>query len=392
MNKEQKSEEGKMSKEQQSELVHIAKVVGRILGIPLVLFAIVNSFLEQPLTSLIVSLICAILLSIWSVCFKRSSFTPLIIAWLSLAVVVLMGIIIWPKTMTINGFVTDVNGQPVCNETVKLIDASGKTYEIDTNLEGFYQFSDVPLGRYTIRVLGSEIEGKSTGIFIQEILQNITLPTIVVQVETPTPIPNTSTATNEPDTPTPNPPTLTHTVQPTDTIQPTETKQPTSTEIIASSLNVSLLEDFEQEPPFLVLWDMGEGVYTWRRTTEMPYEGNYSLRVDYSKSDTYQFIGMEIPEGTYHRNFAQFNAVVIWAYGNGDILLKLEDSSGVGKDVQTQKSVDGEWTQLVFNYSLLRTQLNLNDIKNLLFFIAPGDPNATGTIYIDNIGLAYINN
>lgn|GEM_PF-2270918 len=130
-------------------------------------------------------------------------------------------------------------------------------------------------------------------------------------------------------------------------------------------------------------------MYRYRRTTEQAHGGDYSLRVDYRKTGPFQFIGAEIKAGTNRRDFTRYNSVVVWVYGVADILLKLEDSSSIARDVSSQLATNPNgWTMLVYSYSHLAGQLNLRDVKNLMLFIEPGTSDASGTIYLDDIQIA----
>lgn len=220
------------------------EVIGAVLGIPLVLFTIVNSISEQPLIALIVTLITAVLLSIW-LYFRGISFTYIIIAWLSLTVIILLAFVIWPKTMTLEGYVNDTSGNPIAYETVNFFDYTGRIYETKTNQSGFYQFVDVPTGKYKIRVRATEIQGETKGLLVRVVSQSISVdnasptlpttvstgvvtPTIIAVAPTETPIPLTHTPV--PPTDTPVLPTNTPVSIPTNTPKPTDTPQsPTAT-------------------------------------------------------------------------------------------------------------------------------------------------------------------
>ena len=201
----------------QAQLVEIAKAIGAIVGVPLVLFTLVNNFVEQPVVALVAALITAALASVWVVRSRRIAITQVVVAWLALIVVVLAGFVIWliwPKTMTVEGIIRDTAGNPVNNEEIVLFDLSGRRYETKTNAEGYYQFVDVPAGKYKVRARGNEVEGATTGILVRMVQQNLTVAPIVVTVS-PTPTPT--------DTPTPI---MTNTPTPTPTPTPTNTPTP----------------------------------------------------------------------------------------------------------------------------------------------------------------------
>ena len=205
------------SNNHRAQLTEIAKAVGAILGVPLALFAVLNSIIAQPITSLVVALIAAALASVWIVLSRWTSITQIITAWLALAVVVLAGFVIWPRTMTVEGFICDTAGNPVSNEAIRLFDCSGKIYETKTDIEGYYQFTGVPSGKYRVQVRTNEIEGETKGILVRVVQQNLTVSEILATASP------TSVAAVTPDTPTaipilptntPVPPTATPTLEP----------------------------------------------------------------------------------------------------------------------------------------------------------------------------------
>jgi hypothetical protein len=200
-----------------AQLTEMVKAVGAVLGVALALFTVVNSIIAQPITSLVVALVAAALVSAWLVLSHWVSITQVITAWLALAVVVFAGFAIWPRRMTVEGLVYDTARNPVTNEEVLCFDRSGRRYETRTNAEGYYQFIDVPSGKYRLRVRTNEIEGETKGILVRVVQQNLTVSEILVAASP------TSVAAVTPDTPTVTPtPTNTSTSEPpTSTLTPT---------------------------------------------------------------------------------------------------------------------------------------------------------------------------
>jgi uncharacterized protein YraI len=218
-----------------ASLIDMFKAVGTIVALPLALFALTNSIVAQPIIALVVALIIAILASVWVLLSCQTDIQEVIIAWLILIVVVLAGFVIWPKTMIVEGIIRDTVGNPLSNEKVVLFDRSGRRYETKTNVEGRYQFIDVPTGKYRVRVGSTEVEGGTQGFLVHEVQQNITVSEILASsspTSAPT-VPPTSTSTATPtNTPTPTPtPTATsmNTPTPTPTPTATSTNKPTPT-------------------------------------------------------------------------------------------------------------------------------------------------------------------
>jgi hypothetical protein len=191
-----------------SQLIEFFKVIGAVLALPLILFTVFNNIFEQPLISLLVTLIIAILSSVWLVRFQRINFSYIMIAWLSFAVIILLGFVIWPKAMTLEGYVNDSNGNPIARETVKFFDYTGRIYETQTDRSGFYQFVDVPTGKYKIRVRTTEIQGETKGLLVRVVSQSISVDsesalvkptlTVVVTEVSPTQPPQQPESTDTP--------------------------------------------------------------------------------------------------------------------------------------------------------------------------------------------------
>ena len=213
--------------DQKTQLTDMVKAVGAILGVALALFTVVNSIIAQLTTSLVVALIAAALVSAWLVLSRGVSITQVITAWLALAVVILAGFVIWPRTMTVEGVISDTVGNTVRNEQVILFDRSNRRYEIKTDAEGYYQFIDVPSGKYRVQVRTSQVEGETKGILVRVVQQNLTVSEIMPP-ESPTSVaavtPDTPTAIPIPPTNTPAPPTDTPVSEP-----PTDTPVPPTT-------------------------------------------------------------------------------------------------------------------------------------------------------------------
>jgi hypothetical protein len=267
--------------DQQGSPVETAVAIGAIAGVPAVLFTIINNFVEQPTIALVVALITVALASACAVHFSGIGIMEVIVAWLTLIVLVLAGFVIWPRTMTVEGTIHDTAGNPVSNEVVLFFDSSNRRYETRTKTDGYYKFTNVPLGMYRVNVRDSEIEGEAMGVLVRRVHQNMTVPQVSAEASpTPTPVttspptdmplpPATPTPTSEPSTAsptvtpelptptfTPAPPTSTVTLEPpaaTSTplpLTPTATPKPmTPTPVLPNYL-----------APMLTSPDNGSGV------------------------------------------------------------------------------------------------------------------------------------
>jgi formylglycine-generating enzyme required for sulfatase activity len=221
------------SSKRESSVVEIFRAIGAIVAVPTALFGLANSIFSQPIIALVVAMITAVLASIVVVRCGWTGITEVITAWLVLTVIVvivLASFVIWPKTMTVEGIILDEEGNPISNEQVTLFDRSNRRYETKTDTEGYYQFIEVPSGKYRVQVRTSEIEGETKGILVRVVQQNLTVPLILGQVS-PTVILTPTNLVSSIDTPTLEPPTNTPTTEPTDTptsMLPTDTPTPSA--------------------------------------------------------------------------------------------------------------------------------------------------------------------
>jgi len=159
-----------------NQFIEAAKAIGVILGVPLALFTVINNFFQQPLiVSLLVAIITAILLSAWILYSKWASLTSVLIAWLLFFILVMAVVLVWPRTMKIEGHITDAAGNPIGNEVVRLFDYSGRMYETKTDTQGYYHFLDVPIGKYIIQTGDSKLEGEAKGFLVRVVEQNIAI-------------------------------------------------------------------------------------------------------------------------------------------------------------------------------------------------------------------------
>lgn len=199
--------------------------------------------------------------------------------------------------------------------------------------------------------------------------------------ETPSP---SATATNTPTAT----PTETRTPTATETSTPTATETSTSTPTSTSTMTpipCRLLDTFDSGMQ-MNWWTPDSDVFAYFTSSNQTRQGSQSLQINYTKDDTYQFMGAEVPVG--QRDFSWARTVNIYVYGQVPILLKLEDESLVQRDVVTMQATNPSgWTLLSFDITGLRSYLDLRHIKSLFFFPAPGDSSASGTIFFDTISI-----
>lgn len=147
------------------------------------------------------------------------------------------------------------------------------------------------------------------------------------------------------------------------------------------------LEDFEVGGDGLTWWDIDGTVVYNRSDSKDPSHGGFNcMRVAYAKNNLpWSYFAGYIPASNPLRNFTPYTKLVVWVFGTADILVKLSDSSrqeaelGIGHATSS-----GGWTRLVFDYTSA-SSINLSDIENVLFFVAPGSATASGVIFLDDI-------
>ena len=129
---------------------NILKSIGAIAALPLTIFALVKTVVDNPVIMLVVALITAILASVFVITQWKVKIEGVIIAWLILIVIILGFFVIWPTTMTVEGTVRYTTGDPITGEKIVLFDVYGVSHETQTNEIGYYRFEKVPNGQYKV--------------------------------------------------------------------------------------------------------------------------------------------------------------------------------------------------------------------------------------------------
>ena len=169
------------------------------------------------------------------------------------------------------------------------------------------------------------------------------------------------------------------------TSTPTPTGTPSATPSPTSTPRVTVLESFEGELQ-MTWWSPDSDVFSYLPTSERSILGNQSFRIDYNKTDTFQFVAFEVEPD--FRNFSWAQTLRVWIYGNVTILLKLEDDSLSQADVAILRATNSNgWTQLSFNIQSVASRIDLSHVRTAFFFIDPGNTTANGTVYFDSIAL-----
>lgn len=166
-------------------------------------------------------------------------------------------------------------------------------------------------------------------------------------------------------------------------------------DIRLESRNSAPVENFEDgnlwtPDSTLGWWDI-DGTTVYQRSISLdPSLGGFgAMRVNYNKNGLpWSYFGGYLSPSNPRRDFTGHTRVVVWVYGQANVLLKLRDRSLAEADVSTEQATNSNgWTRLEFDYSDISSIVNLSDIENLLFFVEPGNGTASGTIWIDDIVL-----
>jgi hypothetical protein len=341
-----------------TQLVEIAKTVGAILGVPLALFAVTNSVIAQPIISLVVAIVAAIFISVWVILSGWANITQIITAWLALAVVVLAGFVIWPRTMTVEGHISDAAGKPVVNENVELRDVDNRTYNTETDADGYYQFTQVPTGRYRLQVNGTEVEGQTKGILVRVVQQNLAIPGALAEVtSTPAPILPTDipTPTSVPPTDTPVPPADAPVPQPSipPPITPDDSSAPPSAlELLetARAWPVLVADTFDTDDGRWATGDLStDGVARSRRIVD----GTYRWSIEAAQDDYMMWTPLPDPLSDFYltvetkllsgpENEVRYG-VIFRREGNDLYTFRIED----GPNFRVRLRYEDEWTDLI---------------------------------------------
>lgn len=170
----------------------------------------------------------------------------------------------------------------------------------------------------------------------------------------------------------------------------------------ASTVDVARrsLEDFQDRnlwSPSTTLgwWDIDDiKVYQHSIVDYVTAVSPKTMRVDFNKTNLpWSLYGGYMDPSNPNKDISAFNTVRVYAKGDTPLLLKLRNRSYDSRDVGTQSMATAdEVAVLDFNYDAIKneyykTAMYINDIDNLLFFAAPGQPVVQGTFYINAIEL-----
>lgn len=139
-------------------------------------------------------------------------------------------------------------------------------------------------------------------------------------------------------------------------------------------------------------WDSdGIDVY-YRRVVEDKYHtGGHSMRINYRKTPGYEwsFFAFKPQQNDKDNDFSDYHQLIFWIYPHQEttILLKLEDDDGNTWEEKQASSHTGEWQKFVYHISNAKGQVDLTHIRNVLFFVQPGQSDVAGIFYLDDLFL-----
>ena len=136
-------------------------------------------------------------------------------------------------------------------------------------------------------------------------------------------------------------------------------------------------------------WDV-DGTRVYRRSqSKDPSRGGFgAMKVEYTKDGlAWSLIGGHLSPSNPLKDFTRHTRLAVWVYGRADVLVKLRDRARAEAEIGTGRALNASgWTRLVFDYSRI-SSINLSDIDNVLFFVDPGNPSSSGTIYLDDVAV-----
>lgn len=153
-----------------------------------------------------------------------------------------------------------------------------------------------------------------------------------------------------------------------------------------------VIEEFEDDsfwtPETTVgWWDIdGTRVYRRSRSKDPSLGGFGAMRLEYTKDGLpWSLFGAFISPANPRRDFSQRSQLAVSVYGEAELLVKLRDRALNEVELGRARATSSRgWTRLVFDYAGAGG-IDLRDVDNVLFFVAPGDPSAAGTIYLDDL-------
>lgn len=157
--------------------------------------------------------------------------------------------------------------------------------------------------------------------------------------------------------------------------------------------NTVPVEDFEDEDFWTPdttagWWDVdGSAVYRHSRVTSPCHEGGACMKTEFTKNGhAWSLFGAYL-SGLNPANDARgYRKLAFWLRGNVSLLVKLTDRYGGAQDLGTVQGAADGWRRVELDFS--DAPINKASLENILFFAAPGETNASGIFYLDDLKLA----
>ncbi|MBK6880606.1 MAG: hypothetical protein IPH01_07510 [Elusimicrobia bacterium] len=156
--------------------------------------------------------------------------------------------------------------------------------------------------------------------------------------------------------------------------------------------NTVPIEDFEDEdfwtPDTTVgWWDVdGTAVYRHTRVTNPCHEGGACMKTEFTKNGhAWSVFGAYVSGMNPAGDARGYRKLAFWLRGNVTLLVKMTDRYGGAQDLGTVQGVADGWKRVELDFS--DAAINRAGLENILFFAAPGETNATGVFYLDDLKL-----
>ena len=197
-----------MDEKQQPESSILWRNFEAIVGIVTItgfVYMIIQSWFDVSVAGTVaISLTVMILLSAYLNKQKHFNFQTILMGWMVVGLIAVILLLVFPKTMKIEGHVMNTQETPIPGVNVVLYDRLNRKYEMSTNSAGEYFFDEIPTGYFTIDIEHPEITTfaiATTGFLIRseiiDIIADIT-PVPVIESTPTLPTPPTEEIVNTP--------------------------------------------------------------------------------------------------------------------------------------------------------------------------------------------------
>jgi hypothetical protein len=149
-----------------------------------------------------------------------------------------------------------------------------------------------------------------------------------------------------------------------------------------------MIDDFDraEDESGVIGWSSSSPSVKVAVSEETALMGRGALKVDYNKQgegDQWAYVAADLD----FRDLSQHRYLALWVSGQAEILAKAYSSEGQQQDIETQRAsmADG-WSPVYFDLSKL-VDIDRSAVSRLMFFIAPGKTDVSGSLLIDQLRL-----